>query len=191
MTSQSIKNQLYLLLKSYPSGISEYELIKELQRHGNNLFNLSSLRNQLSLFHTHFILFHHLYLLRDELWLHKKGLLEISALMIIIHPYTSTSVGLTSYDKLAIYYKDIKNLKDTSEQDVNELLTRFWVKFHSHSELNEALDTLELSPENRNHKEIKKQYHRLASQHHPDKGGCKQKFQQINHAMDIINQYFS
>ena len=37
-----------------------------------------------------------------------------------------------------------------------------------------------------NESQIKKAYRRLASQHHPDKGGDKTQFQQIQEAYEIL-----
>jgi DnaJ-class molecular chaperone len=46
-------------------------------------------------------------------------------------------------------------------------------------------DTLEIS-ENASQEEIKKAYRKLANQHHPDKGGDTNRFQQIQSAYEII-----
>jgi len=41
--------------------------------------------------------------------------------------------------------------------------------------------------ENASAKNIKKSYHKLAHKYHPDRGGCEQKFKEINEAYQILS----
>ncbi len=60
--------QLQEMLRAYPAGISEYELIRALSSAGESRFDADCLCNNLSLFQTHFFLFHNLYQLHEQLW---------------------------------------------------------------------------------------------------------------------------
>ncbi len=62
-----LPEQLLVLLREQPHGLSEYELIQRLkQRHSTHVPNLP-LADKLVLFRTHFLVFNALYLLRDRL----------------------------------------------------------------------------------------------------------------------------
>lgn len=82
----SLKKQflttLHNIFRSYPQGISEYALINHLKDMQHPLFAQANLSYTLSLFRTHFVLFHALYLLRDRLHSRSEFDLQISPLQI-------------------------------------------------------------------------------------------------------------
>ena len=177
------------ILSLEEDGISEYELMRWLGREGHESYKQSFLQDNLALFRAHFILFHALYRLRDRLWEDASGFLEISAVKIIRHPYQATEDGLQPLDDLREYYLDIRNLTDTTETDVDDMLRSFWEKYLTADDRVEALKTLELQ-EPVGYAEIKERYRERALEHHPDRGGSEETIKEINHAMSVLERYY-
>lgn len=178
-------------LQRFPLGLSEYDLIKFIQAEGHLHFKQAEQWDKLPLFRMHFILFHTLYKLRDEYWQHHDRVLEISPLKIILRPHDQDTPGeehnLTTHDPLRDYYLDLDNYENTGEEDVNDLLTSFWVRLGANEQRHEALKVLELQdPVDAD--TIKKQYRRLAMKHHPDRGGDNIALQTLNSAMSVLEK---
>ena len=77
---------LFSILRAHPDDLTEYDLIRKLA-HNDPAFGPDAYTNELSLFQCHFILFHHLYRLRDDLWNERQGDLAIHCLKIVLRPY--------------------------------------------------------------------------------------------------------
>lgn len=170
------------LLALQPQGWSEYELLGQLDAEPDNGFAKGDLSTGLNLFQTHFLLFHALYRLRDELLLERVGQLEISALSIRILPLSERcGQDLAEHDPLRDYYLDLSNLDETDESAVETLLGQFWQRYLLHERRAEYLAVLQLS-EAADAAQIREQYRRLAMQHHPDRGGDTEMLQRINAA---------
>ncbi|MCW9023393.1 MAG: DnaJ domain-containing protein [Gammaproteobacteria bacterium] len=185
---EQLVSQLEQLLPEYPTGLSEYELIRTLSQDQHSALANAKINTSLSLFQTHFILFHTLYLLRDQLWQQEQGHLEITALKIQLHPYIKSSNDLNTPDKLREFYLDLDNLEKTETQDVDDLLKTFWEYYLNPAERRSALADLGLEdPVDFN--TIKQQYRKLAMEHHPDRGGDTEKLQSINAAMEWLSRY--
>lgn len=186
MSADAFAQLLLKVLRAHPAGVSEFELIQQLEATGQPGFEAGCLRDKLTLFQTHFFLFHTLYQLRDRLWAEQEARLDISALCIQLLPLeTQGAAELAEHDPLRAYYLDISNLEQTSEQDIEDLLSQFWARFISNDERQEALAELELS-DPVDWPTIKQQYRRLAMQHHPDRGGDEERLQAINAAMEML-----
>jgi len=166
-------------------GMSEFELIKALRLRGFFQSSANTAMKPLELFQTHFLLFHALYMLRDQLFESQTAWLSISALQIGLMPYQQGKVDLAKFDKLREYYLDFSHMENTSEDDVCELIASFWTKVSSHEQRDESLAILGLNDPVSDF-EIKKAYRRLAMQHHPDRGGEKEKLQAINLALNKL-----
>lgn len=181
-----LSQQLLEVLRVHPGGISEYELIKALEKDDADTFGSECLRDNLSLFQTHFFLFHHLYQLQDELSRSGEHCLEIHALRIQLLPTKDeNSSALSEHDPLRDYYLQIENLENTNAEDVDMLLSKFWLRFVRNDERQAALSELELS-DPVDWATIKSQHRRLAMQHHPDRGGDETRLQAINAAMNVL-----
>ncbi|QPG05786.1 hypothetical protein IT774_00400 [Salinimonas marina] len=63
------------------NGISEYQLIQKLTGAPYCIFDADALGDNLTLFQTHFLLFHCLYQIQQD-WIHNAEKLQISALSI-------------------------------------------------------------------------------------------------------------
>lgn len=186
-----LTEQLLELLQACPQGCSEYELIQQLKaRHSTHIPHLP-LTDRLVLFRTHFLLFNALYRLRDQLWTEQRGHLQISALCTCLLPYQSGCAALSEHDPLRDYYLDLQQLRDTSADDVDQLMASFWTRLQGGDEKRAALELFELHEESRlDLSTIKYRYRQLVSLHHPDRGGSTSRLQSINQAMEILQRYY-
>ena len=171
-------------LENQADGISEYDLIQNFKSHGYFDF-LSEPALPHELFHAHFFLFHALYLLHDILLDKKLYLIDIHTLKIQLLPYQQGENTLQKEDKLRAYYLDFKNLEETSEEDVYDMLSSFWNKYNTFDNRDAALSELGLT-DPVDDKTIKMEYRKLAMQHHPDRGGDTDKLQKINDAISVL-----
>lgn len=183
---QLFLQQLLEVLRAHPAGISEYALINALESTNAANFSADCFRNNLSLFQTHFFLFHSLYQLRHQLWQCGETHLDIGPLCIQLLPVSdNANTALSAHNPLQDYYLDINNLNDTDADDVEQLLGSFWKRFVRNDDRRDALSELELS-DPVDWAAIKTQHRRLVMQHHPDRGGDIQRLQAINAAMEIL-----
>lgn len=181
----ALAEALLAILHAHPDGLTEHDLIRKLA-HDDPTFGPDAYTDELSLFQCHFILFHHLYRLRDELWNKRGGDLAIHCLKIALHPYSVRAGHLPATpDQLRAYYLDLTHLENTGKQEVMEMLDTFWLRFARLDQRAEALAALGLA-DPVDDPEIKRRYRELAMEHHPDRGGEMEKLQAINAAMDLL-----
>lgn len=175
------------ILKLHPEGLSEYALLQRLREDPRVEIASARLDDTQDLFRTHFLLFHHLYRLRDRLRDERAGDLEIHALGIRLHrTVPATAQTLAQPDPLGSYYLDLDNLEGTTRAELDELLGRFWARLSRYDRRGEALAVLDL-PAEADLATIRHQYRRLAMQHHPDRGGDQVRLQAIHAAMAILD----
>jgi hypothetical protein len=186
-----LPDQLHQLLREAPAGISEFQLIQRLKaRHSTHIPNLG-LADKLVLYRTHFLLFNALYLLRDRLWQAQSAHLEISPLCVQLQPWRPGSAALAEHDPLRDYYLNLQHLRETTESDVEKLLSSFWTRMQGGEEKRAALELFELNGDQLlNLATIKQRYRQLVSIHHPDRGGSTSRLQSINLAMEILQRYY-
>ena len=130
------------------------------------------------LFRVHFLLYHALYCLQLDLTQNKFGLiLELDSVRIRLKRQKATEKNkvlqknaITLPDPLATYYLDLKNLEETTPQEVEDLLTSFWNRFNSWDSQGVDLEVLGLE-ELPTEKELKSRFRRLIRENHPDHGG--------------------
>lgn len=181
----ALAEALFAILRAHPDGLSEHDLIRKLA-HDDPAFGPDAYTDELSLFQRHFILFHHLYRLRDELWNERQGDLAIHCLKIVLIPCPDGIDRLpTNPDPLRAYYLDLTHLEKTGKQEILELLDTFWLRFARHDRRAEALAALGLA-DPMDDAAIKRRYRELAMEHHPDRGGEIEKLQAINAAMGVL-----
>ncbi len=175
------------VLQLHPEGLREYDLLQHLRSDERVDLDGSRLDDSHDLFRTHFLLFHHLHRLRDQLRANGRGDIEIHTLSIRLHPLMENRAqALARPDPLRTYYLDLNNLEGTTREDVVKLLTAFWSRFGRYDRRHEALAILEM-PDDADIDSIRKQYRRLAMRHHPDRGGDAGRLQAINAAMAILD----
>jgi len=186
-----LPDQLHELLRAAPAGVSEYQLIQQLKARRSTHIPHLGLADKLVLFRTHFLLFNALYLLRERLWGRQEAHLEIAPLCVQLQPWRPGSQALAEHDPLRDYYLDLQHLRDTTERDVEKLLSSFWTRMQGGDEKRAALELFELAGDQPlNLALIKQRYRQLVSQHHPDRGGSTERLQSINLAMEILERYY-
>lgn len=175
------------ILRHATQRIGEYDLIQALERQGLD-FGVADDSYPMAMFKKHFITMNALYQLQQSLRRDGVGLL-ISALDICIQPATSNSASTELVDeaerKVSAYYLDWRHLYETGEGDVERLLNSFWERYFSIEQSAQALKTLELTDDS-DWDEIQQQYRKLASRHHPDKGGDASRFIAIREAYEVL-----
>ncbi len=184
---QRLQQHLEQQLRASPEGINEHSLIRQLQAQTDSFSPHARLHDPLALFQIHFILFHALYRLRDQLWQQQQGHIEIGPLQIRLAPYRAGQQTLSRNDPLRDYYLDLNNLETTGEQEITELLAAFWRRLVKGDGRKAALDELGLC-DPVDDGTIKQTWRQLVMQHHPDRGGDKANLQLLNAAMDWLRK---
>lgn len=189
-TPQICEQALWEILTQQPEGIKEFDLIKQLQSEPYECLHPTDLAEPLTLFQTHFSLFHFLYQMRSHWYDLEKGQLEIISTHIRLLPYHAGCSAIQQHDPLAEYYLDWNNYSATSKKDVEVMIDEFWQAFAAYyssgakmsgDEYKLACTTLGLS-DGFSFQELKQQYRKLMHMHHPDKGGDLHTSQTIEHA---------
>lgn len=179
-------------LHENPAGLSEYELMQVLDFEGLHLDDEPGVTADLLLFRKHFLIMNALYRLQPIL-LDEGFDLEISALHIQLHALPDqqdfSGTRQLSADNTAgavrDYYLDWQTFRDSSSDYVESLLNSFWQRFAGEGGREAAYATLELEPE-QSRETIRSQFRRLASCHHPDRGGDTETFQKIRAAYELL-----
>lgn len=176
----------------------EFELIQLLQKPPYALFDSSALSNQLTLFQTHFLIYHCLYLLRQQYQQNDAGFLMITALEIQLINRQNQSPETQEDIKLQSYYLELRHLQETTEAEVNALIDDFWLRMGgrivaqpSQSEIDEALRFFEVDVKTADWRTVKQQYRRKMHLLHPDKGGLTNDAQRAQQYFDILRHFFS
>lgn len=182
-----LEESLLEILKAYPQGLSEYDLLEilvEKQKIPN--FHLSNY----VMFQVHFLLFHALYKLRKKLREQKKFDLEIHCLKIQLLPYSYGVEGLIEFkpDLLEEYYLNFNNYQ-TPPEEVEAMLSNFWILFDKYRKKEKALKILGLN-EPTNKQEVLKAYYTLVRKEHPDFGGSGEKISELIYAKSVLLEYF-
>lgn len=171
---------------------SEHALISRLQQPPYEIFESSALSDTMSLFKTHFMVFHCLYLLRSQWRREKVAELDIHTLAIHKKPWQSGLQALQPTDPLADYYLDLTQLTGTAADDVEQWLDDFWQQMAGRPQQRqstlsyaEACDIMQLQ-EPFSTVELKRQYRRLIHQYHPDKGGSSQQMLAVKEAYQTL-----
>ena len=174
---------------------SEHTLIKFLQQSAIAPFDLFNLGHAKDLFNAHFLCMHALYHLKHQYATQQSYHLRIHAIQIervelTIEQATHTSqAGLITPDPLEAYYLDSRHYFETQEEDIQAMLKSFWEKYLAQDEKHSSLQILEL-PGDADADMVQQQYRRLAQKHHPDKGGCAARFNEIRQAKDVLDKCF-
>jgi len=182
------------IIEAHPAGLSEHQLLQALSEPPDALLAPFDSSDALALFRVHFVVFHVLYRLRQTYLDQQRGWLDISALMIQLHPHTDAELvdgrQAAQADPLAAYYLDLSHLRSTAQQDVEQMLTQFWQRLLHPDRYQAALKRLEASP-SMSLGDIRQCFKRLAMRHHPDRGGSAEDYIAIQSAWDIVKSCHS
>lgn len=188
---EELERRIFELLEQHPDGITEYELIQQLRDDG--VFDIAEgellSADSLVMFRIHFTVYHCVYRLRIRLLNEQRHELLPGPLVIQLLPYRSGESTLAEHNTLQHYYLDLDNLESTKREDVEEMLARFWTRLENSEQREQALAELGLT-DPVDDDTIRQTYRRLAMQHHPDRGGDKEKLQDINVAMGVLANGF-
>lgn len=204
MINPELDQAIMAILKQ--GSLSEFELIKTLQKPPYSLFKQDLFANELSLFQTHFVIHNTLYRLRD-IGL-AQGCYDIDTLttQLSLIPFCQRSEPkgdllantsqLTANErpevlKLREYYLDWRNFEQTGQQNVADLLSRFWQTYsqfgskQQKQQLQFALNAMgfEQIP---SQSELKAKYKQQSIQLHPDKGGSAEEFHLLQQHYQFI-----
>ncbi len=178
---------LHELLSHQAKGYKEYDLLKRLSLAGLSYFK-GSLNDELVMFRQHFLLFHLLYLLRDRLIADQSHDLQIHCLDIRLIPYRRCERGeqaLQVKDHLRAYYLDWSNCRDTSRQDVIDMIRGFHKAIFTGQDRQRAREVFGL-PAHADRRSVKKRFRELVRRHHPDFGGDAEQFRRVMKAARIL-----
>ena len=160
-----------------------------------NMFNFD-LSHAKDLFNAHFLCMHALHHLKRNYSQERRYQLIIQSVRVERYVFSektsennpsSSQSYIETADPLASYYLDPKHYFETQEDDITDMLKSFWTKYLAQDQKQDALQILGLPPE-ADAKMIKGQYKRLAHQHHPDKGGCADKFNEVREAKATLDK---
>jgi hypothetical protein len=183
--SSDLRAVILDILLTHTDGLSEFDFLKCLGR--TQPYFATNTLDTLALFQRHFMLFHCLYQLRQDLWASQSGHLVISALSIRLFPYRGgEDQAIDLADPLADYYLDITRLEATCQAELDAMLGAFWTRLARRDKRREALAMLGLTDPVSDHA-IRQRYRELVMTHHPDRGGETSRIQILNAAMaDLI-----
>lgn len=179
------------LLEESAAGLDEFSLLKRLaERYPASPFaEADAFSDPLKLFRVHFLLFHSLYKLADELLVEGRQL-RIHALGVRLEPLASSSPGLRTTDLLRKYYLDVEQWRTTQREEVDALLAAFWRGVEPPGEEAHAAHTLFGLGFPAGAAQVRQRYRTLVASHHPDRGGDTETAQRINEAYIILKRYY-
>ena len=180
------------LLKTATDKISEYDIIRRLEEQGMVLSADSDSYN-VAMFKKHFMTMNALYNLQQDLF--EDGYyLNITALDITIEPLgepaDKQSIVDAAEHNIRDYYLEWRHFDNTSEDEINKLLSNFWQMYSAQDKQRDALATLDLSSD-ASWDNVKRVYRHLVAEHHPDKGGNDARFIEIREAYEVLKYYYS
>lgn len=182
------------ILRENTHGISELNLIKALQRPPWELIGSVNYSEPDKLYPVHFLIFHVLYRLRDQLGQSGESL-SISPLLIRLS--SDDVVGGTGsvgeVDKLRAFYLDLSKYQ-LPESSIFQMMDDFWSgrvqRQPARQEVKEAAGILGFSGLPGSLEDVKYRFRRAVMQAHPDRGGETETIQHLNQAFSVLKAHF-
>ncbi|MBD3639812.1 MAG: molecular chaperone DnaJ [Marinobacter sp.] len=181
-------------LRKMPRGTSELALIRSLQAPPWELIGEVSFRDPEELYPVHFLLFHVLYRLRDQLAETGESL-EISPLDIRLKPQSVVAgTGLPDQeDELRRFYLDPDQYRMPGDS-IRRMMDDFWSGrppvAPAQSELLQAARILGFDSVPGDFARVKQRFRRSVMEVHPDRGGDTASVQELNHAFSVLKSHF-
>ncbi|MDX1635723.1 MAG: DNA-J related domain-containing protein [Marinobacter sp.] len=182
------------ILRARPAGISELDLIRALQAPPWELLETVDFSSPERLYPVHFLTFHALYRLRDDIGGQGEQL-SISPLLIRLGPGQGSPAtsALAESDKLRAFYLDLDQYA-LSEQTVSQMMDDFWAgrsgRQPAAGEVSDAAVTLGFDRVPDHFEEVKYRFRRAVMQAHPDRGGRTEDVQALNEAFGVLRVYY-
>lgn len=181
-------------LRRNATGISELNLIKTLQRPPWQLLGKVDFSVPEKLYPVHFLLFHVLYRLRDQVASHGETL-SISPLLIRLYPadVVAGSGLVAEADSLRAFYLDLTQY-ELPEDAIHRMMDDFWSGQTGYrparEETAEAATILGFDQVPEHFGEVKQRFRRAVMQAHPDRGGDTEQVQGLNQAFAVLKAHF-
>ena len=190
-------------LRQAPGGLSEYALIKKLQQPPWQLLGDVRFDQPARLYQVHFLLFHTLYTLRDQL-AEDGEVLAISALLTRLESRPEMPEQKLSgprlpaqADPLRAFYLDLNQYRLSTAQ-IHAMLDNFYAghrgadAHYDTAEVAAAANCLGYSDKRLPDcfHEVKQRFRRAVMQAHPDRGGSTAHVQQLNAAFAVIRNHY-
>lgn len=182
------------VLRRNPAGINELGLIKTLQRPPWELIGKVNFGEPDKLYPVHFLLFHVLYRLRDQLAIGGETL-TISPLVIRVRKseVVAGSGVPDQVDELRNFYLDLSKY-EMPEESINRMMDDFWAGRNGYrpeaTEAHEAAATLGFESVPYGFDEVKQRFRRAVMHAHPDRGGETETIQDLNQAFAVLKAHF-
>jgi len=178
-----------------PHGMTELELIRAMQKEPWQLLGPVNFHQPDQLYPVHFLLFHVLYRLRDQLA--GTGVtISISPLKLCLEPVTRiTSEGLPeAEDKLRAFYLDLDQYA-LPESEIHRMMDDFWAgqarARPNQPEVVKAASVLGFSSLPESFSEIKQRFRQRVMKAHPDRGGDTETVQCLNEAFSVLKAHYA
>ncbi|WP_273021188.1 DNA-J related domain-containing protein [Rheinheimera sp.] len=171
--------------------IEEQYLLKRL---GLKLHSDIALSDDMSRFQLHFVLYHLLYRVQQQLLDLQQGYLSVELAKVRLLSVSQAPVS-DVHDGRRQYYLNWQNFHHMTEQLLDQHLSAFWQHFAAPQSTRLMLsqaeaETLLQLPAHFNLAQLKKAYRTKALQLHPDRGGDAQQFILLRHAYQQLLELF-
>ncbi|WP_404361982.1 DNA-J related domain-containing protein [Marinobacter sp.] len=192
---QHLMIALESILRESPGGLSELALIKTLQVPPWELLDEVDFSKPEKLYPVHFLIFHSLYRLRDELGAAGESL-DISPLLIRL--YANAVVAGQGHpgepDRLRSFYLDLDQY-NLPEESISEMVDDFWSgrsgQHPAPEDTLQAAAVLGFDELPGTFSEVKHRFRRAVMQAHPDRGGSTGEVQTLNSAFGTLRAFFT
>lgn len=181
-------------LRAAPAGVSELSLIKALQRPPWELLGEVVFSEPERLYPVHFLLFHVLYRLRDQLADNGESL-HISPLNIRLERQSVVGGGgaPADVDSLRQFYLDLSQYR-LPEEAIHQMMDDFWAgvpgRCPAPGETMAAAETLGFESVPADFPTVKQRFRRAVMRAHPDRGGNTETIQHLNQAFAVLKAHF-
>ncbi|EDM47821.1 DNA-J related domain-containing protein [Marinobacter algicola] len=182
------------ILRRHPAGINELGLIKTLQKPPWELIGEVNFGEPDKLYPVHFLLFHVLYRLRDQLAASGEAL-AISPLVIQLRKSAVVAgAGMPDrMDELRKFYLDLSKY-ELPEDAINRMMDDFWAGRSGYrpaaTEAREAAAVLGFESIPPGFDDVKQRFRRAVMHAHPDRGGETEAIQDLNQAFAVLKAHF-
>lgn len=178
-----------------PLGLSELTLIKALQGDCWQLIGQVDFSRPEQLYPVHFLLFHALYRLSDELFTGGESI-QISPMCIrLVTANAATDTSLPGpKDALRAFYLDL-NQYYLSNTDISDMMDRFWAGTIQQkpdcASAASAAELLGFESVPTSFDTVKRRFRKRMMQAHPDRGGSTEEVQHLNEAITVLKAHYS
>ncbi|MDI9245726.1 DNA-J related domain-containing protein [Marinobacter sp. CHS3-4] len=182
------------ILREHPLGINELGLIKALQKPPWEMIGDVDYSDPGKLYPIHFLIFHVLYRLRDQVAAAGECL-SISPLLIRLtqQDVVGGTGTVGNVDQLRAFYLDLSKYQ-MPEDAIHQMMDDFWSgrsgQEPAGNHVEAAADTLGFDCVPSSFDEVKKRFRKAVMQAHPDRGGETEAIQDLNNAFSTLKAHF-